>query len=66
MQANEKNNDFRIGDEVVMPNLFSRYKFRVPDDESYTIDKIGQNGLIYVSNNKREFSGHFSHFAKKT
>lgn len=66
MQNNVKKHDFQVGDEVVMPDLFSRYKFRVPDNEVYLVDKIGENDQIHVSNNEREFSGHFSHFAKKT
>ena len=55
--------NFKVGDDVYIPDLFARHKFRVPDDEQYVVDKLIDNERLQVSIEDRSFVGHYSHFA---
>lgn len=59
---NQKHN-FKIGDDVYIPDLFARSKFRVPDDEQYVVDKLIDDERLQVSREDHSFVGHYSHFA---
>ena len=56
-------NNFKVGNEVYIPDLFARHKFRVPDDGQYTVDKLVDDERLQVSNEDHCFIGHYSHFA---
>lgn len=56
--------NLKIGDDVFIPDLFSRHKFRVPDGENYTVDKLIDADRLQVSNDQHNIVGHYSHFAK--
>ncbi len=60
--SNQKH-EFKVGDDVVIPDFFARYKFRVPDDGLYTVDKLIDDERLQVSNDDVSFVGHYSHFA---
>ena len=55
--------NFKVGDDVYIPDLFARHKFRVPDDEQYVVDKLIDDERVQVSIEDRSFVGHYSHFA---
>lgn len=55
--------NFKVGDDVYIPDLFARHKFRVPDDEQYVVDKLIDDERLQVSSADNSFVGHYSHFA---
>lgn len=58
--------NFKVGDDVCIPELFARHKFRVPDDEQYVVDKLIDDERLQVSSEDHSFVGHYSHFALVT
>ena len=60
--SSQKHN-FKVGDDVYIPDLFARHKFRVPDDEQYVVDKLIDDERLQVSDEDHSFVGHYSHFA---
>lgn len=60
--SSQKHN-FKVGDDVYIPDLFARHKFRVPDDGQYVVDKLIDDERLQVSDEDHSFVGHYSHFA---
>lgn len=65
---------FKVGDVVMVPDLFARYKLKVSSKQRFTIERLIDEDQLYVccipdeklpfTNNETCFTAHYSHFAK--